>query len=53
MGYQHKKPKLIRANFATRRERLLEESETITLKDMPLETRRKEANKPLFLIRYE
>jgi len=25
----------------------------LSLKDMPLETRRKEAKKPLFLIRYE
>ena len=34
-------------------ERLTEAVENIALKDMPLEERRKEANKPLFLTRYE
>ncbi len=34
-------------------ERLAEMVETVSLKTMPLEERRKEANKPLFLDRYE
>ena len=34
-------------------ERLGEIVEYVSLKDMPLEERRKEANKPLFLTRYE
>ena len=34
-------------------ERLTEIAENVSLKDMPLEERRKEANKPLFLARYE
>jgi hypothetical protein len=33
--------------------RLSEMLETVSLKDMPLEERRREANKPLYLIRYE
>jgi hypothetical protein len=34
-------------------ERFVEILEFVSLKDIPLEERRKEANKPLFLIRYE
>ncbi len=34
-------------------ERLDAVLETASLKDMPLEERRREANKPLYLIRYE
>jgi hypothetical protein len=34
-------------------ERLAEMAETASLRDIPLEERRKEANKPLFLNRYE
>ena len=34
-------------------ERLSEMLETASLKDVPLEERRKEAQKPLYLIRYE
>ena len=34
-------------------ERLNEMLETASLKDVPLEERRREANKPLYLIRYE
>jgi hypothetical protein len=34
-------------------ERLSEMLETASLKDMPLEERRREANKPLYLVRYE
>jgi hypothetical protein len=32
---------------------LTELSESVTLRDIPLEDRRREANKPLFLKRYE
>jgi hypothetical protein len=32
---------------------LIEMSESVSLRDIPLEERRKEANKPLFLKRYE
>jgi hypothetical protein len=34
-------------------ERLNEVLETASLKDMPLEERRREANKPLYIVRYE
>jgi hypothetical protein len=34
-------------------ERLSEMLETVSLKNVPLEERRKEANKPLYLTRYE
>ena len=34
-------------------ERLVEMAETVSLRNVPLEERRKEANKPLFLYRYE
>jgi hypothetical protein len=34
-------------------ERLIEIVKYVSLKDVPLEERRKEANKPLFLIRYD
>jgi len=34
-------------------ERLSEMLETVSLKDVPLEERRREANKPLYLTRYE
>ena len=34
-------------------ERLTDMAETTSLKSLPLEERRKEANKPLFLDRYE
>jgi len=34
-------------------ERLSEMLETVSLKDVSLEERRREANKPLYLIRYE
>ncbi len=34
-------------------ERLSHVLETVSLKDVPLEERRKEAQKPLYLVRYE
>jgi hypothetical protein len=37
----------------TREERLAEMIENVSLKDVPLEERRKEAQKPLYLTRYE
>jgi hypothetical protein len=37
----------------TTEERLAEMMENVSLKDVPLEERRKEAQKPLFLTRYE
>jgi hypothetical protein len=37
----------------TTEERLSEMLEEVSLKNVPLEERRKEAQKPLFLIRYE
>ena len=37
----------------TTEERLAEMIENVSLKDVPLEERRKEAQKPLFLTRYE
>jgi len=55
MDYQNEKSILLQKNFQERlnRERLRERLELMTLKDVPLEVRRKEANKPLFLTRYE
>ncbi len=54
MGYQHKKSGLTPENiYGTKRERLHRNPWNKSLKDTPLETRRKEANKPLFLKRYE
>jgi hypothetical protein len=35
------------------KERLSEMLETASLRDVPLEERRKEAEKPLYLVRYE
>jgi hypothetical protein len=37
----------------TTEERLVEMIENVSLKDVPLEERRKEAQKPLYLTRYE
>ena len=37
----------------TSEERLAEMMENVSLKDVPLEERRKEAQKPLYLTRYE
>ena len=53
MGYQHKKSELIPENLEAKRENLQKENEASSLKDMPLEDRRKDAKKPLFLSRYE
>ena len=56
MDYQNDKfSMLLNKNFdRAKSERLIEKFEfTIALKDVPLKVRRKEAKKPLFLIRYE
>ena len=55
MDYQNEKSSTsLNKNFdRAKRERLSEKLESISLKDVPLEDRRKEAKKPLFLIRYE
>lgn len=53
MGNQHKKSRLHKNLYEAETESFRIEPANISLKDMPLETRRKEANKPLFLVRYE
>jgi hypothetical protein len=49
MDYQNGETYLIRKDSAKDEERL----QHVSLRDVPLETRRKEAKKPLFLTRYE
>jgi hypothetical protein len=49
MDYPHGSTCLIRKDSVNDEERV----ECVSLKDVPLEVRRKEAKKPLFLIRYE
>jgi hypothetical protein len=55
MDYQNEKSILLQKNFQDRlnRERLRERLKLASLKNVPLEVRRKEARKPLFLTRYE
>ena len=56
MDYQNDKSSMMlnKNNDKAKRERLIEKLEfTVALRDVPLEVRRKEAKKPLFLIRYE
>ncbi len=55
MDYQNGKSKFLKkANFANgKRGYVVERLERVSLKDVPLEDRRKEAKKPLFLTRYE
>jgi len=55
MDYQNEKSSMLNKNFdRAKRERFCEKIElVVALKDVPLEVRRKEAKKPLFLIRYE
>ena len=54
MDYQNEKSRLLKKNFTNSKGKLLvEELEHVSLKDVPLEERRKEAKKPLFLTRYE
>jgi hypothetical protein len=49
MNYSNGSTCLVRKDGAKSGERL----ENVSLRDVPLEVRRKEAKKPLFLIRYE
>ena len=54
MGSQNQKSNLVHENLnRVKMECLQKKPVTVSLNDMPLETRRKEAKKPLFLIRYE
>jgi hypothetical protein len=55
MDYQNEKSIPLQKNFRDRlnRERLRERLKLVSLKNVPLEVRRKEAKKPLFLTRYE
>ena len=51
---QNGKSSLIQKSFdRAKKERLSRNIATVSLKDMSIETRRREAKKPLFLIRYE
>jgi hypothetical protein len=55
MDYQNEKSILLQKDFQDRlnRERLRKRLKLVSLKNVPLEVRRKEAKKPLFLTRYE
>ena len=55
MGYQNEKSSVSSKNLDRElKEELVDQTlENVTLKEIPLEARRKEAKKPLFLIRYE
>jgi hypothetical protein len=49
--YRNQKKATLRKRLKASRDHFGEES--VSLQDIPLEIRRKEANEPLFLIRYE
>jgi len=51
MDYQNQETATLKKGFGTRRERF--GGKSISIRDIPLEIRRKEAKKPLFLTRYE
>jgi hypothetical protein len=54
MDYQSEKLCVLERDFyKDKKERMHEKFNFISLKDVPLEARRKEAKKPLFLVRYE
>jgi hypothetical protein len=55
MDYQNEKSSVSQKNLdkAKKEDSGRQTLEYATLRDMPLEDRRKEAKKPLFLIRYE
>jgi hypothetical protein len=54
MDYQYEKSGVFKKNFdRAKRERLGQKLEFLSLRDIPLEDRRKAAKKPLFLTRYE
>jgi hypothetical protein len=49
--YQNQKKATLKGRLKAKREHF--DGESVTLQDIPLEIRRKEAKEPLFLIRYE
>ena len=53
MGYRNKKSQLPENLDTAKTKSLPSDPEDISLKEMTLDIRRKEANKPLFLTRYE
>jgi len=54
MDGQNQKSCLLKNNFEDdKTQRLGGKLQAVSLRDIPLEVRRKEAKKPLFLIRYE
>ena len=54
MDYRNQKSSVLKENFdGAKRDLLGEELESTSLRDVPLEDRRKEAKKPLYLVRYE
>jgi hypothetical protein len=53
MGYQSEGSLLKKGSKNGKGERLGAQLQMVSLRDIPLEIRRKEARKPLFLIRYE
>jgi hypothetical protein len=54
MNYSSERVKVLRDDFnRAGREDSDKNIETISLKDVPLKDRRKEAKRPLFLMRYE
>jgi hypothetical protein len=54
VDYQNEKSSLKKkSSDRTEIEQVNRKLTTVSLEDMPLENRRKEAEKPLFLIRYE
>jgi hypothetical protein len=53
MNYQNEKSHLLKKKFVEKRERLGRKLQTVSLRDIPLDVRREEAKKPLFLTRYE
>jgi hypothetical protein len=53
MDCYNEKSSLEQKHFSNVKRDLNGESADMSMRDMPLETRRKEAKKPLFLIRYE
>ena len=53
MDYQNEKSNYTPKNLDKIKNERLREKLMVSLKDMPIETRREEAKKPLFLVRYE
>jgi hypothetical protein len=53
MGYQHKKSQMEENLHSAKTKSLPSNPEDVSLKEISVDIRRKEANKPLFLTRYE